>query len=216
MGSMSDTTAAPRLAHIARATSETEIDLTLELDGDGTAHLEMPIPFLRHMLQLFAAHGGFRLDVQAQGDTDVDAHHLTEDIGLCLGRALRVALGDKSRIARYGERHVPMDETLARAVVDISGRSACVLQAQFSRDLVGDFPTELVFEFFKSVANEAKMAIHLAVLYGDNTHHQVEALFKAFGRALAEAVTVPSALHSEVGGVPLGPSVPSTKGLVEW
>ncbi|WP_067618795.1 imidazoleglycerol-phosphate dehydratase HisB [Alicyclobacillus acidiphilus] len=190
-------------ASIRRETGETQIQLALNLHGSGQAKLDFPVPFLRHMLHLFAAHGSFDLDIQADGDVDVDDHHLVEDIGLCLGKAIAAALGDKRGIRRYGERHTPMDETLARAVLDLSGRPAFVLQAAFTHERIGTFPTELVAEFFKSVANEGRMALHLAVLYGENNHHMVEGLFKAFGAALREAVEV------------RGQGVQSTKGVLE-
>ncbi|GGJ01552.1 imidazoleglycerol-phosphate dehydratase [Alicyclobacillus cellulosilyticus] len=193
----------PRHALIRRRTGETEVELELSLDGSGLAQLDFPVPFLRHMLHLFAAHGRFDLRVQASGDVDVDDHHLVEDIGLCLGRAIHQALGDKRGIRRYGERHTPMDETLARAVIDLSGRPAFVLQAAIPAERVGTFPTELVREFFKSVANEGRMALHLAVLYGEDSHHMIEALFKAAAAALREAV------QPDTGGVP------STKGVLE-
>ncbi len=190
-------------AKVDRETKETSISLSLSLHGTGVASLDFPIPFLRHMLDLFAAHGRFDLAITATGDVDIDDHHLAEDLGLALGRAIHEALGDKRGIKRYGERHTPMDETLARAVLDLSGRPAFVLQADFGAERIGSFPTELVAEFFKSVANEARIALHLAVLYGDNSHHKVEALFKAFAAALRDAVTV------------VGDSVPSTKGVLE-
>ncbi|GMA58473.1 imidazoleglycerol-phosphate dehydratase [Alicyclobacillus sacchari] len=190
-------------AQVERETGETKIDLALNLHGTGRVALAFPVPFLRHMLHLFAAHGSFDLAITADGDVDVDDHHLVEDIGLCLGRAIAMALGDKRGIRRYGERHTPMDETLARAVIDLSGRPAFVLQAAFTDTRIGTFPTELVAEFFKSVANEGRMALHLAVLYGENNHHMVEALFKAFGAALREAVSL------------TGGGVNSTKGVLE-
>lgn len=192
-----------RIITIERVTGETSVRLTLNLDGNGHANLNFPIPFLTHMLHLLSAHGNFDLDIEATGDTDVDDHHLAEDIGLCLGKALYEALGDKAGIARYGERHTPMDETLARCVLDLSGRSAFVLHANFPSPRVGSFDTELVREFFKSLANEGRFALHLAVLYGVNTHHMVEALFKATGAALRDAV-------SRTGGGLL-----STKGVLE-
>ncbi|EPZ43578.1 imidazoleglycerol-phosphate dehydratase HisB [Alicyclobacillus acidoterrestris] len=198
------TVAAPSfVADVERKTGETDIRLSLALHGTGEVKLDFPVPFLRHMLHLFAVHGQFNLTIEADGDIDVDDHHLVEDIGLCLGKAIAEALGNKVGIRRYGERHTPMDETLARAVLDLSGRPAFVLQAQFTNERIGSFPTELVAEFFKSVANEGRMALHLAVLYGENNHHMVEGLFKAFGAALREAV-------SRVGG-----GVPSSKGVLE-
>jgi imidazoleglycerol-phosphate dehydratase len=192
----------PFAAHIKRTTGETSVDLQLRLRGTGEAHLDFPVPFLRHMLHLFAVHGRFDLTIQATGDVDVDDHHLVEDIGLSLGQALYQALGSKRGIRRYGERHTPMDETLARAVVDLSGRPAFVLQAAFPAERVGSFPTELVAEFFKSFAYDGRFALHLAVLYGDNTHHMIEALFKAAAAALREAVSAD------------GDAVPSTKGVL--
>ncbi|ACV57966.1 imidazoleglycerol-phosphate dehydratase HisB [Alicyclobacillus acidocaldarius] len=190
-------------AAIERETGETSVRLSLNLRGEGHALMDFPVPFLRHMLHLFTVHGSFDLTVSATGDVDVDDHHLVEDIGLCLGRAIREALGNKAGIRRYGERHVPMDEALARAVIDLSGRPAFVLHARFTDARIGTFPTELVHEFFKSVANEARMALHLAVLYGENNHHMAEALFKAFGQALREAVEV------------TGDGVRSSKGVLE-
>lgn len=190
-------------ATIERETGETQVSLTLNLHGQGNVELDVPVPFLKHMLHLFAVHGAFDLKIAADGDIDVDDHHLVEDIGLCLGRAIHLALGDKRGIRRYGERHTPMDETLARAVLDLSGRPAFVLHANFTNERIGSFPTELVAEFFKSVANESKMALHLAILYGENNHHMAEGLFKAFGAALAQAVTV----H--------GQAVVSSKGVLE-
>ncbi|MCL6625308.1 MAG: imidazoleglycerol-phosphate dehydratase HisB [Alicyclobacillus shizuokensis] len=190
-------------AEVARNTGETEIELRLNLRGNGQADLDFPVPFLRHMLHLFAVHGRFDLTIRATGDVDVDDHHLVEDIGLCLGKAVHAALGNKRGIRRYGERHTPMDETLARAVIDLSGRPAFVLRADIPAERIGTFPTELVAEFFKSLANEARMALHLAVLYGDNSHHMVEALFKATAAALRMAVAAD------------GDRVPSSKGVLE-
>ncbi|WP_051344031.1 imidazoleglycerol-phosphate dehydratase HisB [Alicyclobacillus herbarius] len=190
-------------ARVERKTGETQIDLHLNLRGSGQADLDFPVPFLRHMLHLFAVHGRFDLRIQADGDVDVDDHHLVEDIGLCLGKAVHAALGDKRGIRRYGERHTPMDETLARAVIDLSGRPAFVLQADIPTERIGSFPTELVAEFFKSFANEARMALHLAVLYGENSHHMVEALFKATAAALRLAVEED------------GERIPSSKGVLE-
>lgn len=191
------------MGRVKRITGETSIDLQINLRGSGQAHLDFPIPFLRHMFHLLALHGQFDLSVIANGDIDVDDHHLVEDIGLALGKAVHQALGDKRGIRRYGERHTPMDETLVRAVIDISGRPACVLLANIPAERIGSFPTELVLEFFKSFANEARLALHLAVLYGDNSHHMVEGLFKAFAAALAEATSA------------TGQGVPSTKGVLE-
>lgn len=189
-------------AQVNRVTGETSVALQLALHGEGRAELDFPVPFLRHMLHLFAVHGRFDLAVTASGDVDVDDHHLVEDIGLCLGQAFYQALGDKRGIRRYGERHTPMDETLARAVIDLSGRPAFVLRAAFPNERIGTFPSELVEEFFKSMAYDGRFALHLAVLYGENTHHMVEALFKATAAALREAVSVD------------GSAVPSSKGVL--
>lgn len=189
-------------AEVNRVTGETSVALKLNLHGEGRSELDFPVPFLRHMLHLFAVHGRFDLAITATGDVDVDDHHLVEDIGLSLGQALHQALGDKRGVRRYGERHTPMDETLARAVIDLSGRPAFVLQAQFPNERIGTFPSELVAEFFKSVAYDGRFALHLAVLYGENTHHMAEALFKAAAAALREAVSVD------------GSAVPSSKGVL--
>lgn len=194
---------APYTARVERVTGETSIQLGLNLHGTGQIDLDFPVPFLRHMLHLFAVHGQFDLQIHATGDVEVDDHHLVEDIGLALGRAIHQALGDKRGIRRYGERHTPMDETLARAVIDLSGRPAMVLLADIPDQRIGTFPTELTREFFKSLANEARMALHLAILYGDNSHHMVEGLFKAAGAALRQAVALE------------GSAVPSTKGVLE-
>lgn len=189
-------------AEVTRVTGETSIALKLNLHGEGQAQFDFPVPFLRHMLHLFAVHGRFDLTVTATGDVDVDDHHLVEDIGLALGQALYQALGDKRGIRRYGERHTPMDETLARAVIDLSGRPAFMMQAAFPSERVGTFASELVAEFFKSFAYDGRFALHLAVLYGDNTHHMIEGLFKATAAALREAVSAD------------GGAVPSSKGVL--
>ncbi len=190
-------------AEVVRGTRETNVRVHLGLRGSGQVTLDFPVPFLRHMLELFAVHGRFDLTVVADGDVDVDDHHLVEDIGLCLGKALHQALGDKRGIRRYGERHTPMDETLARAVLDLSGRPAFVLIGEIPAARIGTFDTELVADFFTAFATEARMALHLAILYGRNSHHMVEALFKAVGAALAEAIQ------------PLGETVLSSKGVLE-
>ena len=177
----------PRSATVERQTAETTVRLSLSLEG-GAYDNRTGVGFLDHMLDLFARHGGFGLHVEAEGDLHVDDHHTVEDVGICLGRALAQALGDKAYVARYGEAHVPMDEALARAVVDLSGRAYLVFDADFSRESVGDLSTELVEHFWWSVAEHARMTLHLGVLYGRNDHHRVEALFKAAARALRQAV----------------------------
>ncbi|MBX6394734.1 MAG: imidazoleglycerol-phosphate dehydratase HisB [Alicyclobacillaceae bacterium] len=192
-----------RRGEIHRTTGETDIRLSLDLDGEGRRQLDVPVPFLRHMLDLFAKHGSFDLVVRAAGDIEVDDHHTVEDLGICLGQAFRQAVGDKRGIRRYGTRYAPMDETLARAVVDVSGRGLLVFRASFPAERIGTFAVELVEEFFRAFAHNAGVTLHLEVLYGHNTHHMVEGLFKAFAGALREAVL-------EDGP----PEIPSTKGVL--
>ncbi|ATY83965.1 imidazoleglycerol-phosphate dehydratase HisB [Kyrpidia spormannii] len=192
-----------RRGEIHRTTGETDIRLMLDLDGEGRRSLELPVPFLKHMLDLFAKHGRFDLTVQATGDTEVDDHHTVEDIGICLGEAFARAVGDKRGIRRYGTRYAPMDETLARAVVDVSGRGMLVFRADFPMERVGIFSVELVEEFFRAFAHHAGVTLHLEVLYGRNAHHMVEGLFKAFAGALREAVLLDGPME-----------VPSTKGVL--
>ena len=177
----------PRSATVERQTAETTVRLTLGLDGGGY-QCRTGVGFLDHMLDLFARHGRFGLDVEAEGDLHVDDHHTVEDVGICLGHALSDALGDKAFVARYGEATVPMDEALARAVVDLSGRSTLVFEGRFRRDAVGDLSTELVEHFWHAVAEHARLTLHVDVLRGRNDHHKVEAVFKAAARALRQAV----------------------------
>ena len=193
-----------RKAKIERNTNETKIKLAFAVDGEGQAKLDTGVPFLTHMLDLFTKHGQFNLDVAANGDTEVDDHHTTEDIGICLGQALREALGDKRGIKRYGNAFVPMDETLAQVVVDLSNRPHFEMRAEFPAQRVGTFDTELVHEFLWKLALEARMNLHVIVHYGHNTHHMIEAVFKALGRALDEATTVDPRIKG----------VPSTKGML--
>jgi imidazoleglycerol-phosphate dehydratase len=169
-----------RIAKIRRKTKETQIELRLNLDGRGKAEISTGIPFFDHMLDLVSRHGGFDLRLMAKGDLDVDQHHTVEDVGIALGEAVNAALGHKKGIVRAGYFLMPMDETLAAAAVDIGGRAFCVVKARFSAKRVGDFQTELV---------EARANVHLRVLYGRSSHHQVEAVFKAFARALRFAVS---------------------------
>jgi imidazoleglycerol-phosphate dehydratase len=178
-----------RRATIRRRTSETEIALWMNLDGRGKADVSTGIPFLDHMLDLVARHGGLDLKLKATGDLDVDQHHTVEDVGIALGEALVSALGDKRGINRAGYFLMPMDETLAVAAIDFGGRPHCVMKARFSAARVGEFQTELVEDFFQGFAQAARANVHLRVLYGRSTHHQVEALFKAFARALRFAVS---------------------------
>jgi imidazoleglycerol-phosphate dehydratase len=179
----------PRSARVERQTAETSVRLALDLDADDPTYRNATgVGFLDHMLDLFARHGRFGLTVECEGDLHVDDHHTVEDVGICLGRAFAEALGDKAYITRYGEATVPMDEALARAVVDLSGRSYLVCEARFDRERVGDLSTELVEHFWWSVAEHARLTLHLDVLRGRNDHHRIEALFKAAARALRQAV----------------------------
>lgn len=177
-----------RIGTIKRDTSETQIELTLNLDGTGQRELNIPVPFFKHMLDGFTKHGGFDLNIMATGDTEIDDHHTVEDIGICLGKAFKEAIGDKAGIRRFGNRFTPMDEALAQVTVDISGRSFLVFNAEFPREYVGEFNTELVEEFFIAFAHNAGVTLHINLQYGKNSHHMIEAIFKAFGGALSEAV----------------------------
>ncbi|MBM7623288.1 imidazoleglycerol-phosphate dehydratase HisB [Sporohalobacter salinus] len=177
-----------REAEIKRQTSETEIDLKLNLDGDGSSEIETGIPFLDHMLELFSKHGLFNLELKAKGDLEIDAHHTVEDIGICLGRGIHKAIGDKAGINRYGTEYVPMDEALVSVSLDLSGRAYLAYGLELTRDKVGNFDTELVIEFMRAVVQNGGLNLHLRQLAGQNTHHIIEAAFKAFGRALRKAV----------------------------
>lgn len=179
-----------RKSKISRTTTETDINVKLNLDGQGGYILETGVPFLDHMLALWARHGMFDLDIAAQGDTGIDDHHTVEDIGICLGQAIREALGDKAGIRRYGTAFAPMDEALAMVVVDISGRAFLAFDVPMPAPKVGDFDTELVAEFLRAVANHADITLHVRLLQGKNTHHVIEAVFKGLGRAIKEAVSV--------------------------
>ncbi|UYZ21522.1 imidazoleglycerol-phosphate dehydratase HisB [Mesobacillus jeotgali] len=193
-----------RTATVNRYTNETKIDLDFSIDGEGKTELETGVPFLSHMLDLFAKHGQFDLKVDAKGDVEVDGHHTTEDIGICIGQALRDALGDKKGIKRYGNAFVPMDEALAQVVIDLSNRPHLEMRAEFPAQQVGTFDVELVHEFLWKLALEARMNLHVIVHYGKNTHHMIEAVFKALGRALDEATTID----------PRVKGVPSSKGML--
>ena len=177
-----------RTAKIIRNTNETQIDLTLALDGTGAAQIETGVGFFDHMLHHIAHHGLFDLSVQASGDRHIDAHHTVEDVAICLGRALDQALGDRRGIARMGYAYVPMDEALARAVIDLSGRFYLQMTADFAREQVGDLSTEMVRHFWYSFAEHARCNLHIDVLRGQNAHHIIEAIFKATARALRSAV----------------------------
>jgi imidazoleglycerol-phosphate dehydratase len=178
-----------RIAKIRRKTKETQIELQLNLDGRGKGEISTGIPFFDHMLDLVSRHGGFDLRLMAKGDLDVDQHHTVEDVGIALGEAVNAALGHKKGIVRAGYFLMPMDETLAAAAVDFGGRTFCVVKARFSAKRVGDFQTELVEDFFQGFAQAARANVHVRVLYGRSCHHQVEAVFKAFARALRFAVS---------------------------
>ncbi len=193
-----------RFAEIERITSETNISLKLDVDGTGKAIVSTSVPFLDHMLNLFARHGLFDLEVKASGDIDIDFHHTVEDIGIVLGNAFRQALGDKQGIIRYGNSRVPMDETLADVTVDLSGRPYLVYNVDLPKVKVGDFDVELTREFFQAFANNCGCNIHLNLLYGENVHHIIEACFKGFARAMDQA----TGHDQRVSGVM------STKGLL--
>jgi imidazoleglycerol-phosphate dehydratase len=193
-----------RTANIRRETAETRIDLSLDLDGTGQAKLATGVGFFDHMLELWARHGIFDLAVEATGDLHVDAHHTVEDVGLCLGKALAQALGNKAGIRRYGAATVPMDETLVTAAVDLSGRPLCVWRAEIPSELLGNFRSALAEEFWRAVASTAALTLHVVCHHGRNTHHILEAIFKATARAMRQAV------ESD----PRMPGVPSTKGVL--
>jgi imidazoleglycerol-phosphate dehydratase len=193
-----------RTATITRTTSETDVTVTLNLDGAGTGSVQTGVSFLDHMLLLFAKHGIFDLEVRCKGDLHIDAHHSVEDIGICLGSALDRALGDKRGIARFAHSYYPMDETLVRAVVDLSGRPYLVYKVKVERERVGDLDAELVEEFWKAFATHARINVHLELLYGRNGHHIFEAIFKAAARALSKAVRLEPRMQG----------VPSTKGVL--
>jgi imidazoleglycerol-phosphate dehydratase len=195
----------PRTATIHRKTSETDIRLRLNLDGRGKSQVTTGIRFFDHMLDLVARHGAFDLQLTARGDLDVDQHHTVEDVGIVLGEAVQKALGSKRGILRAGYFLMPMDESLAAAAVDLGGRPHCVVRAKLSATRVGDFQTELVEDFFQGFAQSARANVHLRALYGRSSHHQVEAMFKAFARALRFAVSRDKRLKRVL---------PSTKGLL--
>ena len=177
-----------RKAEIQRDTRETQIRVAVDLDGHGEAKLDSGIPFLDHMLDQVARHGGLDLEVKAKGDLQIDAHHTVEDIGITLGMAMAKALGDKKGIRRYGHAYVPLDEALSRAVVDFSGRPGLEYHVKFTRARVGEFDVDLTHEFFQGLVNHAQATVHIDNLRGDNAHHQCETVFKAFARALRSAV----------------------------
>jgi imidazoleglycerol-phosphate dehydratase len=178
----------PRSATVKRDTKETQITVTLNLDGTGRSNLNTGLPFLDHMLDQVARHGMFDLDIEAQGDLHIDAHHTVEDVGITLGQAFTKALSDKRGIRRYGHAYVPLDEALSRVVLDCSGRPGLEFQVEFPRARIGDFDVDLFYEFFKGFINHALVTLHIDNLRGRNSHHIIETVFKAFGRALRMAV----------------------------
>ena len=194
-----------RVANIKRTTKETDIELTLNLDGRGMSEVNSGCGFLDHMLTLFAKHAGYDLDVYCKGDVEVDYHHTSEDIGIALGKAFYEALGDKKGIMRYGDIVLPMDETLIRVAVDISGRDYAAIDLNITADKVGDFDTELCEEFWLAFVREAKITLHITQLAGKNAHHIIEGTFKAVARALGKATAIDEKRKEEV---------PSTKGVL--
>ena len=176
-----------RAAEILRKTKETDITLKLTLNGEGRSTISTGIPFLNHMLELFTKHGLFDLKLKAKGDLEVDFHHTVEDIGICLGQAFAKALGDKRGIRRYGEATIPMDEALATVAVDLSGRSFLAYNVKIRRIKIGNFNVGLVKEFFRAFVDQADLTLHINLLYGEDIHHSIEAIFKAFARAMRQA-----------------------------
>ena len=192
-----------RIAEVSRTTAETDISVSLNLDGSGQASLHSGIGFLDHMLDQIARHGLIDLDIQCRGDLHIDGHHTVEDIGITLGQAVRLAVGDKKGIRRYGHAYVPLDEALSRVVVDFSGRPGLTFEVPFTAGAIGALDTQLVYEFFQGFVNHASVTLHIDNLRGVNAHHQCETVFKAFGRALRMALE----LDPRAAGM-----IPSTKG----
>ncbi|MEH6551910.1 MAG: imidazoleglycerol-phosphate dehydratase HisB [Pseudomonadales bacterium] len=194
---------ASRSATVTRNTNETQISVTVNLDGSGEAKFDTGVPFLEHMMDQIARHGLLDLDVNCKGDTHIDDHHTVEDIGIVLGQAVAQAIGDKKGITRYGHAYVPLDEALSRVVIDFSGRPGLILNCEFTRSCIGSFDVDLFGEFFRGFVNHANVTLHIDNLRGANSHHQAETIFKAFGRALRMAMTP----DERMAGV-----TPSTKG----
>jgi imidazoleglycerol-phosphate dehydratase len=192
-----------RIAEVVRNTKETQIRVRVNLDGSGAATLSTGIGFFDHMLDQIARHGLVDLEIDAKGDLHIDAHHTVEDVGIALGQAVAKAAGDKAGLRRYGLAYVPLDEALSRVVVDFSGRPGLFMQVAFKAGMIGGFDSQLAFEFFQGFANHALVTLHIDNLKGDNAHHQCETVFKAFARALREALTVDPRLQG---------AIPSTKG----
>jgi len=179
-----------RKARIVRKTTEPDVALEIDLDESAGSRIDTTIPFLNHMLDLFVRHGQFKLVVKSAGDTDIDDHHLVEDLGICLGRAVGEALGKKTGVNRYGSASVPMDESLCRVDIDVSGRPYLIYNVRYERRKIGGFDPSLVKEFFKAFTDHSGITLHINLAYGSNSHHIIEAVFKAFARALRQAVTV--------------------------
>ena len=195
-----------RISTVKRQTAETNIALTLNLDGSGVSAIDTGCGFFDHMLTLFARHGGFDLTLTCKGDTYVDDHHTVEDVGICLGKALSEALGDKRGIKRYGDRILPMDETLILSAVDVSGRGGCFMDMNIPTEKVGSFDTQLCEEFFIALAQNGGLTLHIRQLAGRNSHHIIEGTFKSVARSLSEAVSIDEKNADKI---------PSTKGLLE-
>ena len=194
-----------RTATVTRNTLETQIEVTLNLDGSGHFNAQTGVPFLDHMMEQIARHGLFDLTINAKGDTHIDDHHTVEDIGITIGQALKQALGDKKGIIRYGHAYVPLDEALARVVLDLSGRPGLEFDVIFTRDKIGEFDADLFYEFFQGLANHADMTLHIDSIKGRNAHHIAETIFKAFGRSLRMAVSLDQRALDQL---------PSTKGTL--
>lgn len=193
-----------RTSSIDRKTTETDIRLSLTVDGQGTCNTQTGIGFFDHMLTALGRHGRLDLDVVCKGDLEVDAHHTIEDVGICLGKAIAEAIGDKASMTRFGSAYIPMDEALARAAVDFSGRPYLVFNANFEEEMIGSFPSALAEEFFRSLSDHARINLHIDLIRGSNAHHSVEAIFKAVARAVRTAVTID----------PTEQGIPSTKGVL--
>ena len=191
-----------RLSQISRKTNETNINLKINLDGNGTSVVKTEVGFLNHMISLLAFHSNIDIELDSKGDIEVCDHHLIEDIGIALGRSINEALGDKKGIKRYGTFFLPMDESLVMVSLDISGRSYLHFEAGFKRESIGNFSTEMVKEFFRAVAFNSGITLHIKVLYGENDHHKIEGIFKCVGRALKEAINIE------------GNIIPSSKGII--
>ncbi len=194
-----------RKGEYRRKTFETEIEVKINLDGKGISNLQTEVYFLNHMLTLFTRYGFFDLEVKAQGDLEVDYHHTVEDMGICLGEAIKDALQNKKGINRYGFNILPMDESLVQIAIDLSGRGQLIYKVQFEQERVGTFEVSLVEDFFKALSYHAGMTLHINLLYGKNSHHIIEAIFKAFGRSLNEATRENNQLDN----------IPSTKGVID-